>query len=152
MTDIVETQKKPLKISIPLWKNWGKKRNISLVFNPQMKSWLIVDKRIQFPVWQRSVDGLLVHAPWLEYCGRLLQPFCTLCCRVSIPTHCVSFLAPYSRTVCWCYIYTNSGLKAFFFHQKWRNFDKNSLKAFKQIEAKKMKALQNTFWGDFKKA
>ena len=26
------------------------------------------------------------------------------------------------------------------------------MKAFEQIEAKKMKALQNTFWGDFKKA
>ena len=36
-------------------------------------------------------------------------------------------------------------------HEKWRNFDKISLKAFNQIELKKMKALPNTLWGDFKK-
>ena len=35
-------------------------------------------------------------------------------------------------------------------HQKWRNFDKISFKAFNQIELKKMKALPNTFWGDFR--
>ena len=35
-------------------------------------------------------------------------------------------------------------------HEKWRNFDKISLKAFNQIELK-MKALPNTLWGDFKK-
>ena len=35
--------------------------------------------------------------------------------------------------------------------QKWRNFDKISLKAFNQIEAKKMKELLNTFWADFRR-
>ena len=38
----------------PNVKNWGKKRNMSLVFNPQMKSWLMMNKKVLSKQWCRT--------------------------------------------------------------------------------------------------
>ena len=51
-TDIVETKKKLLKIVVQKKKNEGKKEIYLLVFNPQMKSWLMMNKLVQFQVLQ----------------------------------------------------------------------------------------------------
>ena len=133
-------------------KNWEeKKRNESLVFNPQMKSWLMMNKVAQFLTLQRLPQELPVRDSFppsrTVVCSKLL--FVCVACREGISTLRVGVIVSFSNVLRRCHHPTNFGLKAFF-SQKWRNFDKISLRPFKQIEPKKIKALANTFWGDFK--
>ena len=79
-------------------------------------------------------------------CSKLL--FVCVACREGISTLRVGVIVSFSNILRFHHP-TNFGLKAFF-SQKWRNFDKISLRPFKQIEPKKIKALTSTFWGDFK--
>ena len=52
-TDLVEGKKKTLKISVQSKKIEGKKKEIYLlVFNPQMKSWHMMNKKAQFAALQ----------------------------------------------------------------------------------------------------
>ena len=134
-----------------MWRIEGKKRNESLVFNPQMKSWLMMNKVAQFLTLQRLPQELPVRDSFppsrTVVCSKLL--FVCVACREGISTLRVGVIVSFSNILRRCHHPTNFGLKAFF-SQKWRNFDKISLRPFKQIEPKKIKALTSTFWGDFK--
>ena len=134
-----------------MWRIEGKKRNESLVFNPQMKSWLMMNKIAQFLTLQRLPQELPVRDSFppsrTVVCSKLL--FVCVACREGISTLRVGVIVSFSNILRRCHHPTNFGLKAFF-SQKWRNFDKISLRPFKQIEPKKIKALTSTFGGDFK--
>ena len=76
--------------------------------------------------------------------------FVSVACRADVFMHRLCFSASITH-VTYVFFYEKDIDSKTIHHEKWRNFDKSSLKAFNQIELKKMKALPNTLWGDFKK-
>ena len=94
--------------------------------------------------WEKPRTCCLYTRQWFipqQFLFALLLEWLTLCTASS---HLFLFDVSYCSKVC-------REQKNKFIHKKWRNFDKNSLKAFNQIDVKKIKALRNTFWADFKR-
>ena len=134
-----------------MWRIEGKKRNESLVFNPQIKSWLMMNKVAQFLTLQRLPQELPVRDSFppsrTVVCSKLL--FVCVACREGISTLRVGVIVSFSNILRRCHHPTDFGLKAFFF-SKMKKFRQNFFETFQTDWAKKIKALTSTFWGDFK--
>ena len=113
-----------------------------------MKSWLMMNKVAQFLTLQRLPQELPVRDSFppsrTVVCSKLL--FVCVACREGISTLRVGVIVSFSNILRRCHHPTIFGLKAFF-SQKWRNFDKISLRPFKQIEPKKNKSIDKYFLG-----
>ena len=150
-TDIVERKKKPLKISVQSEKDWVKKKKYIFWF---------LTRKWNFDPWSINVHNL-------QFCKAVTGTGRGQCHLLFAVTKYLFFLFALSVEawnlrfalaclllydfVFTCDLLTDVVVWNQIHHQKWRNFEKFSLKVFKQIEVKKNESIVKYFLGRLQK-